>query len=562
VIQGAKLHWFDRVAALALGVAFVGVLLATTDIGFTRDEGFYFRAAFSYLKWLEAVLEGMTSLEFTEPFSKEVIGRHMGSNQEHPVLPKLMFAASYGVFHEWLGWLRPSSAMRLPGMLASGLLVYLVYTFTTEAYGRTAALVACVAVAAMPRPFFHAHLACFDAMMTTAWFFVTVAWWRGLRSWKWAVAAGVLFGVALSIKHNGFFLPFVFLLHLGLLAGTHRLFRRKGEKIPISPRRVLLALGSMATVGPLVWLLLWPNHWYDTVDRVSWYLKFHLNHVHYFQYFFGENLYAPPFPIHFPFTLTAVTVPPITLLASLVGAAALTAVWWTRRNPNDAKGTGWLLALSILVPISVIALPSTPIFGGVKHWLTAMPFLAILAGVGVSACGRAIGAELSRRLPWGKGITVPATAILATLVLLPAIRATAHSHPNGTAYYNELIGGARGAADLGMMRQFWGYASGQSLTFLNDEITHGPVFFQNTTHDAFRMYQRDGDLTRKIRYGQLKNSRYGMIHHQMAFQPLEVQLWSEYETRNPVFVAHHDGVPVLRVYQNRHRAKRERHGPR
>ena len=35
-----------------------------------------------------------------------------------------------------------------------------------------------------------------------------------------------------------------------------------------------------------------------------------------------------------------------------------------------------------LFPICLIALPSIPIFGGTKHWLTAYPFLALLAAMG------------------------------------------------------------------------------------------------------------------------------------------------------------------------------------
>ena len=138
----------------------------------------------------------------------------------------------------------------------------------------------------------------------------------------------------------------------------------------------------------------------------------------------------------------------------------------------------------------------------------------------------------------------------------PAITSTAHSHPNGTAHYNVLVGGIRGAADQEMMRQFWGYAGGDAVGYLNEQAPRGRVFFQNTTHDAYRMYQRDGRLAPTVRHGSLGNSDYGMIHHQMAFRPLEAKLWREYGTRNPVFVSHHDGVPVLRLYQNQKRKGR------
>lgn len=548
----AELRWFDRVAALVLGAAFVAVLLATTDIGFTRDEGFYFRAAFQYLGWLKILGEGVASLDLSEAFSQAAIDKHMGYNQEHPVLPKLLFAGSYWLFHETLGWLRPSDAMRLPGILSAGLLTYLVYTFTTEAYGRIAAVVACVALAAMPRPFFHAHMACFDAMMVTMWFFVMVAWWRGLRSTGWAWAAGVVFGVALSVKHNAFFLPALFVVHWAIIAWRQTQLGRGDEgELRLRLPNLPIAFVSMAIIAPVVWYVLWPNHWFDTYDRIAWYLKFHLHHVHYFQYFFGENLYAPPFPFHFPFTLSALTLPPATMAAGLLGMVACVGTWWSRRKTKeaDSRGTGWFMALGVLVPFLIIAMPSTPIFGGIKHWTPAMPFLAIFAGVGVVAAGKGL-AEVLRAYA-GRDVAVPVIVALATLVLAPAILSTAHSHPNGTAHYNALIGGTRGAADAKMMRQFWGYAGGDATEFVTERLGgKGSVFWQNTTWDAWDMYTRDGKLPKTIRYGRLETSHYGMIHHQMAFRPLEMKVWEAYGTRNPEFVSYHDGVPVLRVYRN------------
>ncbi len=529
-------------------------------MGFTRDEGFYFRAAFQYLGWLKILGEGLVSLDLGEAFSQAAIDKHMGYNQEHPVLPKLLFAGSYWLFHETLGWLRPSDAMRLPGILSAGLLTYLVYTFTTEAYGRAAAVVACVALAAMPRPFFHAHLACFDAMMVTMWFFCMVAWWRGLRSTGWAWGVGVVFGLALSVKHNAFFLPALFLVHWAIVyARGTRLLRGDGGELRLNLPNLPIAFVSLAVLGPVVWYILWPNHWFDTYGRIVWYFKFHLHHVHYFQYFFGENLYAPPFPVHFPFTLSAITLPPVTVLAGVLGAVVCAAGWWKSRGrrPADDRGTGWLVGLGLLIPILIIAIPSTPIFGGIKHWTPAMPFLAVLAGVGVVEAGRAAGNQLAALLR--RPVALPVTVALAALVLAPAVLSTAHSHPNGTAHYNVLVGGVRGAADLRAMRQFWGYAGGDAVEFVSERLDgRGSVFWQNTTHDAYRMYQRDGRLPAGIGYGAMGRSEYGMIHHQMAFVPLEVELWRAYRTRNPEFVSHHDGVPVLRVYRNTTRPARKR----
>lgn len=564
---GRALTWQDHALGLTLGLGFVVVLLASLDIGFTRDEGYYFRAAYQYLGWFKELAHNLGQGDLGTSFTQENIDKHWAFNQEHPVFIKALFSLSYWLFHETLGWLRPSSAMRLPAIASAGLLIHLVYLTGAEAFGRWQGVLAALLTAAMPRPFLHAHLACFDYPVTTLWFLVMYAWWKGLRSTGWGWATGLMLGLGLSVKHNIFFVPPTLVLHWLLLRGDQiGLVRAEGRKrLQLPPFPV--AFLSMAVLGPLVWYALWPSHWFDTWNRVAWYFKFHLRHVHYFQYYFGQNLYAPPFPVAFPFMMSALTLPPITLLASALGSLKLATGWarasggspWLeplRRRARhllgegpalDPRGTGWWLALGALVPFAVIAMPSTPVFGGIKHWMPAMPFLGLLAGVGAVAGLRALAQRLADQRPQAQRWIMVA---LAALLLAPALWDTGLSHGNGTAWYNVLIGGPRGAADRGMMRQFWGYAGYEGLGFVNQgALPNAQAYFQNTNHDSYAMYKREGALRKDIRYGRLDNSQMTLLHHQMSFRALELDTWKRYHTRNPAHVASFFGVPVLSIYQ-------------
>ncbi len=565
VTQG-RLQWFDHAIGLGLAAAFVAVLMMTTGMGFTRDEGFYFHAGYDYLGWFKDLAANLQAGQLAQSFTQANIDQHFAYNQEHPVLPKMLFSLSYWIFHEGLGWMDASTSMRFPGMLFSGGLIYLVYVFCAEAFGRWQGIFAAIATIAMPRPFFHAHMACFDAPVSTMWFMTMYAYWKGLRSTGWAWATGVIFGLALSIKHNMFFVPPMLVLHWLMVDGQRiAVFRESGHwRLRLPP--VPVSFVSMAFVGPLVWYALWPSHWFDTYNRIAWYFNFHLKHVHYFQYYFGQNLYEPPFPIEFPFVMSLVTMPPVTLVAFVLGTMMMVALWLRRkggvgwleplRRPvrqrlgevedKDGRGTGWWLFFGTLIPFLVIAQPSTPIFGGIKHWMPAMPFMAIVAGVGVVAAGEALAVRFAAAKPRLRHAVV---AGLLVLVLAPAITATVHNHPHGTAFYNVLVGGTRGAADLKMMRQFWGFSSRNGLPYLNDNVKpNGSVFFQNTNRDSYQMYQRDGLLRKDIRYGSMRGSQYGLIHHQMAARSLEIEMWQVYKTRNPSFVGDYDGVPVLSIY--------------
>ena len=100
-----------------LCVAYVVLLALTDQMGFTRDESFYFLAARDYGGWFtelaRAFEEGQLWVAFTQP----VIDDHWAYNPEHPPLVKTTFALSQLWFTELLG---PSLAMRLPAMLFAG----------------------------------------------------------------------------------------------------------------------------------------------------------------------------------------------------------------------------------------------------------------------------------------------------------------------------------------------------------------------------------------------------------------------------------------------------------
>ena len=144
-----------------------------------------------------------------------------------------------------------------------------------------------------------------------------------------------------------------------------------------------------------------------------------------------------------------------------------------------------------LFPIVLIALPDVPIFGGVKHWMPAMPFLAILGGEVVVLAARAVAPARAGAAAVG----------LSALVLLPSATAAGHFHPNGTAAYNALVGGAPGAASVGMQRQFWSNSVSTVLPWIDAHARRGArIYFHEVTYAAYRWYQREGWLRRDLRW--------------------------------------------------------------
>src|SRR5262249_12898057 len=135
-----------------------------------------------------------------------------------------------------------------------------------------------------------------------------------------------------------------------------------------------------------------------------------------------------------------------------------------RDAATRARGrTTALWLLSIAVPYAAWLLPTTPIYGGTKHWMTAYPFLALLAGLGVQRAIAALAAAWPRIAPHRDAVSVA----FVSLVVAPSAIEAAHAHPWTLSSYSPFVGGAPGGASLGLNRGFWGYTTAALIPYLD-----------------------------------------------------------------------------------------------
>ena len=357
------------------------------------------------------------------------------------------------------------------------------------------------------------------------------------------LVVGVAFGLALDTKHNAWFLPIVVVAHTAVSAWLAESDARRATL-----RRAALAGLAMAVVGPLVFYALWPWIWHDTTARLVAYAEFHLGHVYYNMEFLGSNYWRPPMPRGYAPLMTFATVPLVILAAAVVGVAA---AW--RRRARCELGTPSLWLIAIAVQYGAWILPTTPIFGGTKHWMTAYPFLALFAGLGVAEICR--WARLrGHRDPDARGwLTTPGLelAVAAGVLIGPATQSL-QAFPWGLSAYTPVVGGAPGAASLGLNRGFWGYTTGApAIVHALDERLppSGRVYLHDTARSAWDMMIRDGRLRRDLQ-GVLAMGRSdaALYHHEKHMSGVMYQAWGVFGTTAPVVVAGHDGVPVVWIY--------------
>jgi hypothetical protein len=541
----------DHVIGAALGAAYTAWLLATArTLGFARDEGFYFRAAADYSRWFKLLFE-----HGTRAFERSSIDGIWAQNHEHPALMKSLFGLSWMFLHEkWKVFEDASTAFRFPAMVMAGLCVWLTYAFATRAYSRRAGLFAAAGVSLMPNVFYNAHIACFDVPIMTMWLASVYVYWRAevKGGIKWAILAGVVYGLTLETKHNAWLLPGVFLGH-ALVLGASRLLRK--EKIPMP-----WSLVAMATIGPLVFYALWPWIWNDTQQRVEEWLNFHLRHEYYNMEFLGVNYFGPPSPRSYVPVMILATVPTITLLLFVVGLGERVGRAFDRARAAFAKSTApasdpfqtdLLLFLGLVVPLAIFIRPTTPIFGGTKHWFPAYPFLAIFAGRGFDLAAQAMDRILEARFKteaWRKRV---ANAALLAIVVLAPMAITAHSHPFGLSAYVPLVGGTAGGADLGLNRQFWGFTT-QSLApyFAKSAPRGASVYIHDTAWDSWNRMVDEKRVRPDLRgVGTPGEGDFAIVHHELHMAEVDYQIWVAFGHDAPDYVLTHDGVPIISVYR-------------
>jgi 4-amino-4-deoxy-L-arabinose transferase-like glycosyltransferase len=554
--------WLDPAIASLLALGYAALLLATAKtLGYSRDEGFYFDAARIYGAWFELLVR-----DWQSAVAPAAVDRHWTANHEHPALMKSLFALSHEYLHERWQWFRePGTAYRFPGMVVSALAIAVTYLWGARAMGRWAGLSSALLFGLMPRVFYHSHLACFDMPVASLWLLTTYAYWRSITTGglTWAVTTGIFYGLLLNTKHNSWLLPGALVLHWLITRGPALWRGIKQARVAVPT-----ALFAMAIVGPLLFYAGWPWIWRNTGARLAEYVAFHMGHEYYNMEFLGRNYWKPPMPRLYAWVMTAATVPGITLLLFGVGLvdslrSAIRGYIGPRFEPTPAR-TGedasssaqgdrhsrWETDALWLVCIAFSYAPwlssNTPIFGGTKHWLTAYPFLCLFAGRGFSlAC---------ERLSACFGRSARHRALLAGLVFVSVVTGplvmTLHSHPWGLSAYTPLVGGASGAATLGLNRTFWGYTTGSVADFLNQHVPPGgSVYVHDTAYPSWEMLRRDGRLRSDITgVGSIDASSFALYHHEPHMGKVEFQTWVAYGTTTPVFIGAYDGVPVIWVY--------------
>ncbi len=259
-------------------------------------------------------------------------------------------------------------------------------------------------------------------------------------SWKRALGAGVLIGLAGAVRVGGIVLfGFALVLWLATLV-----LRSDPSGRPAWPARRDLArlaarwLGAVA-VGWTAMVAFWPWAMLDPLRNpfraAARFSRFWDGMLIFYD---GRVLPAREVSRFYLPNWFALTLPELYLVAAVLGALGLALLWRARRFGPAAYlpllQAGWLAGIPVLL-VSGVVINHMPLYDGLRHFLFLIPVLAVLAGAAVAAFLRA---------PAPRGLKLAGAAALAiacALTLVDMIRL----HPYQAVYFNRLVAGGQKA---------------------------------------------------------------------------------------------------------------------
>lgn len=458
----------------------------------------------------------------------------------HPPANDILAAFFNFIFYQKLGVLGDIEAYHLFEITVATLLILGVTYFTYYHFGILAAFVAGFSLAAYPLFFAESHFNIKDPVETAFFGLTVIIFYFAIikANWKLVLISAIFAGLALGTKFNALFLPFILITWLII-------YFLNNKKVLLKQKILLFSILSYPFISIAIFISLWPYLWQNTVQNLLPVIQFYkesgtlsIDGLINFKYF-GFNL--------FPAFWIATTTPLTILLFSLLGL-----IFATKNMFKTKQFIFLLLLLWFLVPILRVTIPGAAIHGGVRHIMEFIPAMAILSGIGVYWVYRFLKKQIL------KFLFIVLLIVMFMFTLLELIKL----HPNENIYFNQLVGGLKGAKEKNI--PFWGYNYGnvyfQGVEWLNKNAVQNAKLalpIVNMVNVPRIKLRPDIDFSNAYFSGSSKQGEY-VMEMSNNWNP---RSWYAYayldEFLNPVYEVKVDGVTILKIWKNSEQYLRE-----
>lgn len=447
---------------IGLLFALVFFLVGTStvdDYNFTSDSEYFYGTGEIYLKYglgAHKVIQGYSDMRYYGPIG--------------PVASALSYNMFNGKFE--LDFITSRHVLII---LLGSIGVFFTFMIGYDLFNTRTGLIAAFFLAAYPFFFAHSHNNLTDIPLLA---FFTITVWCLLRAVNtgkksYILLFPILFGLAFNSKAQAGLLVLITVIWLAVL-----FLVRKRTFIKLVNRNIPKLFYWI--ISPIIFfitvVIFHPWLWSKPIDRFFQILEFFRHHTHHGEYMYLGGLYTAGInmPWHYAFIQIFMSTPVILFIFLLFG------IYISFRNSK--KAGPMYLALWFFIPMLFISILSVTIYGGIRQLIFLLPALSLLGALGFDRFLDFVDSRLKKRIPH---ITKMVTIVLVLLYLIPVVG----YHPYQNSYFNEIVGGAKGAykkTDLNYFNQ--GFR--QNVAWLNKNAEEGttividsPIKFYSVRQD-------------------------------------------------------------------------------
>lgn len=486
-------------------------------------------------------------LPFVDPDPRRMVETPFGPLQSY--VPAL----SYTIFFEKLKLLAFDSAWNLPAVVmgVGGILV--LYLFMFEAFRLRNSndsrmfvpLASLIILALYPRYWGDLHTNVKD--ITTASMYTISIWlaWRMVNKRRLidVILAGLAAGITFNFKVNAIFIPIIVALWvLWLLVTAGKKYLEK----PFSSLKdnIIIPIGGYAILASLSAYLIWAIFWVDPYNHLAYLIRFFQYNTINMEVLLNGSWFCSGVnvPWYYPFVFLSVVTPLPVLLFFLIGM--MKALHLTLKKHDTLAP---LLLLWFIVPLLRFMTPNASVIDGIRHFEEIVFPLSAIAAIGaytiVNAFNHLTIQPFSHYL---KKYFLPGLAIAVFLYLIYPIILY---HPYQLSYYNELVGGIKGAMGKYDI-DYWGISQKRAVEWLNQHAPKNAVVHIVMTGDTAGKYLRP-DLLVHLNTTDWDHADYVLMLNRQTFFYRYFFSYEYMLFHKPVHIESVSGVPLSWVFDNK-----------
>lgn len=492
--------------AISCIISFI-IILISNDFGIVWDEPIYFRNADAYVSWIQHPTLGDIEKSF-----------HPTVTDAHPPFRKIIAGLTHEIFVRQIPLLDNTRAYRVSALFFVIPFITVFSYIAIGQFGYGIGMLIPFIYSFLPHVLFLTPLVTIDYAIAGVWFVAVVAAIKGMRQYRWLTISAICIGITMLMKLHGFLL----FLPIGLYWLWFFWIKHKKSHKANAYMRLLFLL----VIALVAYIVGWPWLWTHTWERLGIYFQIQIDHSNIPVFILGKIYQHAPWwyvPLMF-----ATTTPLFIIISFTFGVIEVF---------RSKKIFGWVMLINALYPMIFFSLPWIYRYDWIRLFLASYPFICMLAGVGIMWFVRRFS-QSRRRF---------ATFCIIGIWLVTVYVSVIKIHPWESSYYNELVGGIRGASRLGFETEYWGNSYLGVLPWMNGHKNEMMCVWP-TTH-PFYYYQAMGMIESGVVFNAAQDvCKYAIVLMRQGLFKQSPVIESMVKNRIPVYGVYSEGVLLVGVY--------------